>query len=114
VIADKGYDSRKVREHIDFWMDGEAIIKSIKRTKLVPVYDDRFTLLYKKRTGVERFFSRLDALNLLRRFRIFEMKTMEKLVRLIGIGFLVLALFAAHIRKKGLLRSPKRLLRSLL
>jgi len=113
VIADKAYDSRKVREHIDFWMNSEAIIKSIKRTKLEPVYDYRFKLLYNRRTSVERFFSRLEALNLLRRFRVFGMKTVEKLVRLIGIGFLVLALLAVHIRKRRLLRSPKRLLRSL-
>jgi IS5 family transposase len=114
VIADKGYDSRKIREHIDFWMDSEAVIKSIQRTRVRPVYDRRFSRLYRKRTGVERFFSKLEAMNLLRRFRVFGMKTVEKLVRLIGIGFLVLALLAVHTRKKGLLRSPKRLLRSLL
>jgi hypothetical protein len=114
VIADKAYDSRKVREHIDFWMDSEAIIKTIQRTKLQTVYDERFNGIYKRKASVERFFSRLEALNLLRRFRVFGTRTIERLVRLIGIGFLVHALLAVYTRKKGLLRSPKRLLRSLL
>ena len=114
VIADKAYDSRRIREHIDFWMDSEAVIKSIQRTKLQTVYDERFNGVYKRRTSVERFFSRLEALNLLRRFRVFGMKIVEKLVRLIGIGFLVLALLAVHTRRRRLLRSPKGLMRSLL
>lgn len=113
VIADKGYDSRAVREHIDFWMDSEAIIKSIQRTDIKPVYDRRFRKLYRRRASVERFFSKLEPMNLLRRFRVFGTRTIEKLFRLIGIGFLVLALLAINTHKEGLLRSPKRILRSL-
>lgn len=114
VVADKGYDLREIREHIDSWMDSEAIIKSIQRTKIKPVYDRRFNRLYRMRTSVERFFSKLEALNLLRRFSVFGLRIVEKLVRLIGMGFLVLSLLAVHTRKRELLRSPKRLLRSLL
>ena len=113
VAADKGYDSREIREHVDFWMDSEAIIKSIRRTGVETVYDRRFRKLYRRRTSVERLFSKLESMNLLRRFRVFGTKTIEKLFRIIGIGFLVLALLAVHTRKKRLLRSPKRILRSL-
>jgi len=113
VIADKGYDSRKIREHIDFWMDSEAIIKCIERTDIKPVYDMRFRRLYRRRASVERFFSKLESMNLLRRLRVFGTRTIEKLFRLIGIGFLVLALLAVHTHKRGLLRSPKGLMRSL-
>ncbi|HIJ17341.1 MAG TPA: hypothetical protein HA364_06170 [Thermoplasmata archaeon] len=98
---------------MDFWMDSEAIIKSIRRTGVETVYDRRFRKLYRRRTSVERFFSKLESMNLLRRFRVFGTKTIEKLFRLIGIGFLVLALLAVRTRRKGLLRSPKRVLRSL-
>jgi len=113
VVADKGYDTREIREHIDFWMDSEAIIKSIERTDIKPVYDRRFRKLYRRRGSVERFFSKLESMNLLRRFRVFGTRTIEKLFRLIGIGFLVLALLAIHMYGRRLLRSPKGLMRSL-
>jgi len=113
VIADKAYDSREVREHVDFWMDSEAIIKSIERTDIKPVYDMRFRRLYRRRASVERFFSKLESMNLLRRLRVFGTRTIEKLFRLIGIGFLVLALLAVHTCGRRLLRSPKGLMRSL-
>jgi hypothetical protein len=39
-------------------MDSEAIIKSIERMDIKPVYDRRFRRLYRKRASVERFFSK--------------------------------------------------------
>ena len=56
VIADKGYDSAAIAEHIEKNNEASVVIPSKTNRKTVRNYDK---ILYKKRNSVERLFCKL-------------------------------------------------------
>jgi transposase len=56
VIADKGYDSDKIVEHVEVMMQAQAVIPPRSNRKLQRDYDKS---LYKLRNRIERCFSKL-------------------------------------------------------
>jgi transposase len=88
-LADKGYDSSKIRKTL-LHDRVKPIIKAAK-TRIKPQYPISFLQQYMKRTSVERFFSRLKVFLDLKRLQIKGLKQVKLFSYLICIGMLLIA-----------------------
>jgi len=88
-LADKGYDSSKIRKAL-LNDDVQVIIKSSK-TKIKPQYPEWFLKKYRRRTSVERFFSRLKEYLNLKQMRINGITKVKLFSHIISIGMLIIA-----------------------
>lgn len=86
-IADKAYDSRHIRQNL--LKDKITPIIKAARTRIQPRYPPEFKKRYKKRTAVERFFSRLKEFLDLKKLNIYGMETLKLYTYLICIGMLL-------------------------
>ena len=88
-LADKAYDSSKIRNTL-LNDTVKPIIKAAK-TKIKPHYPAWFLENYRKRTSVERFFSRLKEFLDLKRMRIKGITQVKLFSYLIIMGMLIIA-----------------------
>jgi len=99
VIADKGYDSRPIRDFVRF-LGAKDIIPIREMTDIKTRYDRLWKYRYRKRTSVERFHSRLNGLIDLQKFRVTGLDAVTKWVNLAVIVMLIAALWAVHKRRR--------------
>jgi len=88
-LADKGYDSSKIRQKL--LNDGVKPIIKAAKTRIKPQYPLWFLKKYRRRTSVERFFSRLKEYLDLKRLRIKGITQVKLISYLISIGMLLIA-----------------------
>jgi transposase len=88
-LADKGYDSSKIRQTL--LNDHVKPIIKVGKTKIKPQYPPWFLENYRKRTSVERFFSRLKEYLDLKRLNIRGITEVKLFSYLICIGMLLIA-----------------------
>jgi transposase len=88
-LADKGYDSSKIRQTL-LHDDVQPIIK-VSKTRIKPQYPAWFKKKYCKRTSVERFFSRLKTYLNLKRLNVKGITQLKLVCYLISIGMLLIA-----------------------
>jgi transposase len=87
-LADKGYDSSKIRQTL-IHDEVQPIIK-MSKTRIKPQYPPWFLKKYRKRTSVERFFSRLKTYLDLKRLNIRGINQVKLVSYLISIGMLLI------------------------
>lgn len=87
-LGDKAFDSSKIRTTLL----KDRVIPVIKaaKTRIKPKYPPWFRKHYKKRTAVERFFSRLKEYLDLKKLHIYGRETVQLYAYLICIGMLVI------------------------
>jgi transposase len=112
VIADKGYDSREIRDFIRF-LRAKDIIPQREMTGIKIRYERRWKYRYKKRTTVERFHSRLNTLVDLQKFRVTGLDAVTKWVNLAVTAMLIAALWAVHKRKRRKASRTKEIYRDI-
>lgn len=88
-LADKGYDSSRIRKTL-LNDEVQPIIK-VSKTRIKPQYPPWFLKKYRKRTSVERFFSRLKTYLDLKRLNIKGINQVKLFAYLIIIGMLLIA-----------------------
>ena len=88
-LADKGYDSSKIRQVL--LLDKVKPIIKVSKTRIKPQYPAWFKEKYRKRVSVERFFSRLKTYLDLKRFNIKGITQLKLVSYLISIGMLLIA-----------------------
>jgi len=88
-LADKGYDSLKIRQTLI--NDRVKPIIKASKTKIKPRYPTSFLQQYRRRTSVERFFSRLKEYLNLKRLQLKGMTQVKLFSNLISIGMLIIA-----------------------
>jgi transposase len=88
-LADKGYDSSKIRQTL--LNDTVQPIIKVSKTRIKPQYPPWFQNQYRKRTSVERFFSRLKTYLDLKRLNIKGITQVKLYSYLISIGMLLIA-----------------------
>jgi len=87
-LADKGYDSSRIRQTL-LNDEVQPIIK-VSKTRIKPQYPSWFLKKYRKRTSVERFFSRLKTYLDLKRLNIRGINQVKLVSYLISIGMLLI------------------------
>ncbi len=87
-IADTAFDSASIRQTL--LKDNVTPLIKIGRTKIRPHYPPEFKKTYKKRTAIERFFSRLKEFLDLKKLRIYGIETLKLYTYLICIGMLLI------------------------
>ena len=98
--GDKAYDSSRIRQTL-LRDNVQPIIKASK-TRIQPRYPPRFLKRYRKRTSVERFFSRLKNYLDLKRIQVYGKETVRFFAYLFCIGMLLIG-YMNHL----LGRSPR-------
>ena len=88
-LADKGYDSSKIRQVL--LSDKVKPVIKISKTRIKPQYPAWFKEKYRKRVSVERFFSRLKTYLNLKRLNIRGKTQLKLFTYLISIGMLLIA-----------------------
>jgi transposase len=88
-LADKGYDSTKIRQTL-LNDDVQPIIK-MSKTRIKPHYPIWFQEKYSRRTSVERFFSRLKTYLDLKKLNLNGITQLKLASYLISIGMLIIA-----------------------
>jgi len=88
-LADKGYDSSKIRQRLR--NDEVQPIIKMSKTRIKPQYPAWFLQKYRKRVSVERFFSRLKTYLDLKRLHIRGITQVKLVSYLISIGMLLIA-----------------------
>jgi transposase len=88
-LADKGYDSYKIRKTL--LNDEVKPIIKVSKTRIKPRYPAWFREKYRKRVSVERFFSRLKTYLDLKRLNIRGITQLKLVTYLISIGMLLIA-----------------------
>ena len=88
-LADKGYDSSKIRRTL--LKDNVQPIIKMSKTRIKPHYPAWFREKYCKRTSVERFFSRLKTYLDLKRLNLHGITQLKLVTYLISIGMLLIA-----------------------
>jgi transposase, IS5 family len=88
-LADKGYDSSKIRQKL--LNDEVRPIIKMSKTRIKPHYPTWFQEKYCKRTSVERFFSRLKTYLDLKRLNLKGMTQLKLATYIISIGMLLIA-----------------------
>jgi hypothetical protein len=112
IIADKGFDSRTIREYIQY-LGAEDIIPQRQMTD-IPIRNGRmWKHHYKKRTSTERFHSRLNGLVNLIKFRVIGLEAVTKWVNLAVTAMLIAALWAVHKRKRRKASRTKEIYRDI-
>ena len=88
-LADRGYDSSKIRQVLL----GDTVKPVIKagKTRIKPQYPTWFQEKYRKRVSVERFFSRLKTYLDLKRLNIRGITQLKLVIYLLSIGMLLIA-----------------------
>jgi transposase, IS5 family len=86
-IGDKAYDSTNIRTPL--LKDQVTPIIKASKTRIKPRYPFWFKKVYKKRTAVERFFSRLKEFLDLKKLKIYGKETVQLYSYLICIGMLL-------------------------
>jgi hypothetical protein len=86
-LGDKAFDSASIRQTL--FKDNVVPIIKIGRTRIKPSYSPEFRKIYKKRTAVERFFSRLKEFLDLKKLNICGMETVKLYSHFICIGMLL-------------------------
>ena len=99
VIADKGFDSREIREYIQN-LHSQDIIPHREMTDIPVRYNRMWIHHYKKRTSTERFHSRLNHLVDLQKYRVIGLDAVTKWVNLAVVAMLIAALWAVHKRNR--------------
>ena len=92
--GDKAYDSSDIRKIL--LADNVRPIVKVSRTRIQPCYPPDFLGKYKKRTSVERFFSRLKNYLDLKRLKIYGKENVQLFAYLICIGLLLVG-YANHL-----------------
>ena len=87
-LADKGYDSSKIR--MILINDQVKPIIKIGKTKIKPQYPQWFIQQYRNRTSVERFFSRLKEYLDFNRLNIMGITQVKFFSYLVSIGMLII------------------------
>ncbi len=88
-LADKGYDSSKIRQAL--LGDKVKPIIKVSKTRIKPQYPAWFQEKYRKRVSVERFFSRLKTYLNLKRLNIKGITQLKLASYIISIGMLLIA-----------------------
>jgi transposase len=88
-LADKGYDSSKIRQVL--LHDKVKPVIKVSKTRIKPQYPTWFQKQYSKRTSVERFFSRLKTYLDLKRLNLQGITQLKLVTYLISIGMLLIA-----------------------
>jgi transposase len=88
-LGDKGYDSSTIRQTL--LKDRVKPIIKIAKTRIEPQYPPWFLKNYRKRTSVERFFSRLKEYLNLKKLNIKGITQVKIYAYLISIGMLLIA-----------------------
>jgi transposase len=88
-LADKGYDSSKIRKTL--LNDEVKPIIKVSKTRIKPRYPEWFREKYRKRVSVERFFSRLKTYLDMKRLNIRGITQLKLVTYLISIGMLLIA-----------------------
>jgi transposase len=88
-LADKGYDSSKIRQTL--LHDHVKPIIKVSKSRIKPQYPKWFQEKYRKRTSVERFFSRLKTYLNLKRLNFKGITQLKIASYLISIGMLLIA-----------------------
>ncbi|MFH1101551.1 MAG: transposase [Methanobacteriota archaeon] len=87
-LGDKAFDSSKIRTML--LKDRVTPIIKIAKTRIKPRYPPWFRTHYRKRTAVERFFSRLKEFLDLKKLQIYGRGTVQLYAYLICIGMLLI------------------------
>lgn len=108
VIADKGYDSREIREYIQ-GISGSTkdIIPQREFTDLQPAYGANWKRIYKKRTTAERVWNIFKNILNLGDIRVSGLHRVTKLVKFVCICVLIVALAAYYCGKTSDYRKIK-------
>ena len=100
VIADKGYDSREIREYIQgISRRTKDIIPQREFTDLKPNYSDQWNKIYKMRTTAERIWNIFKNILNLGNIRVSGLHRVTKLVKFVCICVLIVALAAYYCGK---------------
>jgi transposase len=86
-LGDKAFDSSKIR--IMLLKDQITPIIKASKTRIQPRYPPRFQTHYRKRTAIERFFSRFKEYLDLKKLKIYGRETLMLYAYLICIGMLL-------------------------
>jgi transposase len=89
LLADKGYDSSRIRQTL--LIDEVQPIIKVSKTRIKPQYPAWFLKKYRKRTSVERFFSRLKTYLDMKRLNLKGIAQLKLASYLISIGMLFIA-----------------------
>jgi hypothetical protein len=87
-LGDKAFDSSSIRQTL--LKDKVTPIIKAARTRIKPRYPPEFKKKYKKRTAVERFFSRLKEFLDLKKIKIYGRETLQLYTYLICTGMLLI------------------------
>lgn len=100
IIADKGYDSREIREYIQgICRSTKDIIPQREFTDLQPIYSANWKKIYKKRTTAERVWNIFKNLLNLGNLRVRGLQRVTRLVKFVCICVLIVALAAYYCGK---------------
>lgn len=112
-IADKGYDSREIRDFIRSFLSANPIIPNRQYTSIKIKYSKAWKKLYNKRTSVERIFDRIKNIIDLRKFHIKGLRNVTRITNMVCIGMLVVALVAYYTNNHSNFRKIKWFRRAL-
>jgi transposase len=113
LIADKGYDSREIRDFIQTFLSAKPIIPNRDYIGINIEYSKSWKKLYNKRTSVERIFDRIKNIANLRKFHIKGLRNVTRITNIVCIGMLVVALVAYYTNKLSNFRKIKWFRRAL-
>lgn len=105
--GDKAYDSSRIRQTL--LRDNVQPVIKASRTRIQPRYPSRFLKRYKKRTSVERFFSRLKNYLDLKKLQVYGKEHVRFFAYLFCIGMLLVG-YMNHLMGRSP-RSVKTFLR---
>jgi len=87
-LGDKAFDSSKIRTAL--LKDKITPVIKVAKTRIEPQYPPWFQNHYRKRTAIERFFSRLKDFLDLKKLKVYGKETVQLYTYLICIGMLVI------------------------
>ncbi|MFH1101133.1 MAG: transposase [Methanobacteriota archaeon] len=87
-LGDKAFDSSKIRTML--LRDKITPVIKVAKTRIKPQYPSWFQTYYRKRTAVERFFSRLKDFLDLKKLKVYGRETVQLYAYLICIGMLLI------------------------
>ena len=94
-IGDKAFDSTNIRSPL--LKDQVTPVIKASKTRIKPHYPPSFKKIYKKRTAVERFFSRLKEFLDLKKLNVYGKETIQIYAYLICIGMLLIGYLNYHL-----------------
>jgi transposase len=113
LIADKGYDSREIRDFIHTFLSAKSIIPNREFTDIRTEYPRKWKRLYNKRTSIERIFDRIKNIANLRKFHVKGLWNVTRITNIVCIGMLVVALVAYYTKNLLNIRKIKWFRRAL-